>query len=69
MDQGLSFIKKLLIKEVKVFLKNYLELVFDLTLLLLGEPITASQYFGVGRVTEFKYGINLYNNKDNPQVS
>ena len=24
-----------------------------------GEPITASEYFGVGRVTEFKYGRQL----------
>ncbi|XP_076812739.1 alpha-amylase B-like [Clavelina lepadiformis] len=32
-----------------------------------GEPITASQYLSIGRVTEFKYGINLYNNKDKLQ--
>merc|ERR1719376_118285 len=29
-----------------------------------GEPITASQYFGAGRVTAFKYGINIGNNKN-----
>lgn len=27
-----------------------------------GEPITASQYFGAGSVTEFKYGIQVANN-------
>jgi len=29
-----------------------------------GEPITASEYFGLGDVTEFKYGINLGNSKN-----
>lgn len=24
-----------------------------------GEPITANEYFGLGRVTEFKYGAKL----------
>lgn len=26
-----------------------------------GEPITSNQYYGIGRVTEFKYGANLGN--------
>nr|XP_039258180.1 alpha-amylase-like isoform X1 [Styela clava] len=29
-----------------------------------GEPISASQYTGLGTVTEFKYGLNLGNNRD-----
>jgi len=29
-----------------------------------GEPITADEYFGVGRVTEFKYGIQIGNNRN-----
>ena len=30
-----------------------------LTLHIGNEPITGSEYFGNGRVTEFKYGMNL----------
>jgi len=33
-----------------------------------GEPITADQYFGIGRVTEFKYGIKIGENKNSIQV-
>jgi len=33
-----------------------------------GEPITANQYFGLGRVTEFKYGIKISENKNKIQV-
>uniref|UniRef100_H2Z2M5 Alpha-amylase n=1 Tax=Ciona savignyi TaxID=51511 RepID=H2Z2M5_CIOSA len=32
-----------------------------------GEPITASQYYGAGDITEFKYGVNLGNNKNSIQ--
>uniref|UniRef100_F6ZTX2 alpha-amylase n=1 Tax=Ciona intestinalis TaxID=7719 RepID=F6ZTX2_CIOIN len=32
-----------------------------------GEPITADQYFSCGAVTEFKYGVNLGNNKNSIQ--
>ena len=33
------------------------------------EPISASDYFGLGKVTEFNYGKEIYNNKDKIQVT
>ena len=47
--------------------EKFLLLFFDY-LIIKGEPITASQYFGAGRVTEFKYGINIGNNKNSIHV-
>jgi alpha-amylase len=48
-----------------------LGLVFTVSLFIGGEPITAEQYIGNGRVTEFKYGKYLGEifRKQNQQLS
>ena len=42
---------------------------YDIFLICTGEAVSASEYYHLGRVTEFKYGIDLSNNKDKIHVS
>ena len=49
-----------MIKVKSLIETNYCEHAFNCYIYFVGgEPITASEYFGIGRVTEFKYGRQL----------